>query len=325
MNRELAWNAIAGFLTEIALEKGLAKNSCLAYENDLKDLIDYTVDNKIKSWHDITPLILSRYLSDLSDLGIATSTISRRLSSFRGFFNYLYREGEMKKNPAKLVSSPRIEKKLPEVLSVEQIELILKQIRLTTAQRIKAERQKNKPRSYIIRDLKYASKRDTAMFEILYGSGLRVSELINLSFESLMMNGEFLNVTGKGGKQRLVPVGGKAQKALSDYVGTVRPQLKRDTHSAGNFIFLSIRHGKRLSRQAVWQMVKKYISDAGIEITVTPHTFRHSFATHLLEGGAGLREVQEMLGHASIETTTIYTHIDRNHLLEVVRSFHPRR
>ncbi len=310
MNKERAWDTVAGFLTYLALEKGLSENSREAYQNDLRDLIDFCVETRIRNWNNITPVNLTEYISKLFDLGIASSTISRRLSAYRGFFHYLRLEDIVKKNPAKLIPPPGKSRKLPEVLALSDIESIITQIE--TVVENENALQKN------------ARIRDRAMFEMLYGSGLRVSEIVDLKLESILAKGKVLDVFGKGSKNRLVPTGEVSRWALKRYLKEVRPELVRDSRKTRDAVFLSLKLGAPLTRQAIWQMVKKYTAAAGIKIDVTPHTFRHSFATHLLEGGAGLRDVQEMLGHVSIETTVIYTHIDKHHLLDVVRQFHPR-
>jgi len=310
VDKERAWDTVAGFLTYLALEKGLSENSRSAYQNDLKDLIDFCVEAGVKDWENITPLSLTDYISKLYDLGIASSTISRRLSAYRGFFHYLRLEGIVVKNPAKLIPPPGKTRKLPEVLSVSNIESIINQIERVVEDENDLQ--------------KYARIRDRAIFEMLYGSGLRVSEIVDLKLEAILAKGKVLNVFGKGSKHRLVPTGEVSRWALRRYLEQVRPELVRNFRKTRDAIFLSLRLGAPLTRQAIWQMVKKYTAAAGITIEVTPHTFRHSFATHLLEGGAGLRDVQEMLGHVSIETTVIYTHIDKHHLLDVVRQFHPR-
>ncbi len=302
MNRDKAWDAVAGFLTGSALEKGLARNTLDAYRRDLADIIDYFDRTEVADWTKVTPADIARYLGELYDLGIATSTVNRRLSALRGFFRYLCREGVLKANPAKIVPGPQSKRKLPEVLSPEEIDQLFSQPDLDTP----------------------AGVRDRAILELMYGCGLRVSEVIAVKRESFLLDGKLLRVTGKRGRQRLVPVGGMAAWAVDRYVSDVRPQLVREPSRAGGWLFLSMKRGGALSRQAVWQMLKRYVQTAGLSTVVTPHTLRHSFATHLLEGGAGLRDVQELLGHVSIDTTMIYTHIDRSHLLEVVRTFHPR-
>ncbi len=280
----------------------MAENSREAYRRDLTDLIDYCSHRNINSWSDVTTDHLGGYVSELYYAGIAPSTVNRRLSAFRGFFAYLFREGITKQDPARIMQGPRGNRKLPDVLFIEQMELLLEQPDLTSN----------------------SGLRDRAMLELMYGSGLRVSELITLKIDDIIPGGEVMKVTGKGTKQRIVPVGGYAANYLNEYMEKVRPGLVRDIKDAGNYLFLSLKLGKPLSRMGYWKILRKYVIQAEIKTKVTPHTLRHSFATHLLEGGAGLREVQELLGHASISTTMIYTHIDKQHMLEVVRSCHPR-
>jgi integrase/recombinase XerD len=302
MNTDRAADEVASYITNLALEKGLSVNSCDAYRIDLMDLIQFLSSKNVRDWESVRALDISDYVSQLYDLGIAASTVSRRLSAFRGFYKHLQREGIATHNPAKLVLGPRESRKLPTVLSLQDIEKILDSL------------QGDRPL-----DIK-----NLAIIEVLYGCGLRVSELTGLRLSNLLADGKVINVTGKGDKQRLVPMGGMARQAVLRYIKEVRPSLVKNTKDARDSIFLSQRYGKPMSRQAIWQLIKKLALQVGISTAITPHTFRHSFATHLLEGGAGLRDVQEFLGHASIETTNIYTHIDKGHLLEVVRTFHPR-
>ena len=200
------------------------------------------------------------------------------------------------------MTGPRRRRKLPVVLTITQMEKLLEQPDTTTP----------------------AGIRDRAMLEMMYGCGLRVSELVGLPLDAVKMEGKVIIVTGKGGKSRLVPTGGYAREALTEYMKEARPQFVRDRRLTRDAIFLSQKLGKPMTRQGFWKILRGYVVQAGLSGDITPHTMRHSFATHLLEGGAGLREVQELLGHASIETTMIYTHIDRSHLYEVVKTFHPR-
>lgn len=302
MDEAAAWDAVAGFLTTIAIEKGLAGNSREAYRNDLRDLIRYCTDHSIPQLQSIKSSDILNYLSELYDLGVASSTMNRRLSAFRGFFSYLDREGIVNKNPVELVDGPRIKRKLPEVLSVQEMESLLAQPS----------------------DESNGGIRDSAILEMMYGCGLRVSEVINLKLDNILLDGDLLKITGKGSKQRIVPIGDYARQALKDYLTKSRPSLIRDPQQACEGLFLSLKLGRPMSRQAIWLMLKDYARSAGLSSKITPHTLRHSYATHLIEGGAGLREVQELLGHVSIDTTTIYTHIDRTHLTEVIRTCHPR-
>lgn len=296
------WDALSGFLTMISLEKGLAENTRQSYRLDIEGLLNYFEEKGIYQPESVKTLHITEYIGALFDLGIAPATISRRLSAFRGFFGYLLRERIVTRDPAELVDSPRMSRRLPEVLSVAEVERLI------------AVPESDSP----------GEIRDRAMLELAYGCGLRVSELVSVKLEDFLLEGKVLKVTGKGGKQRLVPVGECARNAIERYMKEVRPSLIKDRKETRDALFLSLKKGTAMSRVAFWQNLQTYLLKAGLTRRITPHTLRHSFATHLLEGGAGLRDVQELLGHVSIATTTIYTHIDRSHLLEVVRNFHPR-
>ncbi len=302
MDKAAAWDVVASFLTSLAFEKGLAENSREAYQRDLGDFIDYCVNKGLDDWDDVSPVDITRYLNELYDLGIAPATINRRLSALKGFFIYINREGICSNDPARTVKGPRSRRKLPLVLDYPQIEKLLDQPDTGTPIGI----------------------RDCAMLELMYGCGLRVSELVGLKLDALRFDGDILMVKGKGDKSRLVPVGGCAREAVVKYISEARPLLVRDRRKAQEAIFLTQKRGSPMTRQGFWKILLGYVRSAGLVMEVTPHTLRHSFATHLLEGGAGLREVQELLGHVSIATTMIYTHIDRSHLYEVVMSCHPR-
>lgn len=291
-----------GFLTMVSLEKGLALNTTKSYRLDLEDLIRFLAESGIDRPDSVQTVHITEYLSKLIDLGIAPATIARRLSAFKGLFAYLQREEVIKDDPAELVESPKAIRHLPEVLTVVEVE------RLIAAPDPQTD----------------GGLRDRAMLELGYGCGLRVSELVSVKLGDFLLEGKILKVTGKGGKQRLVPVGECARNAIELYMQKVRPKLIKDRALLKDALFVSLKHGTAMSRIAFWQNLQGYLLKAGLTRKITPHTLRHSFATHLLEGGAGLRDVQELLGHANIATTTIYTHIDRSHLIEVVRSFHPR-
>ncbi len=296
------WDALSGFLTMISLEKGLAHNTSQSYRLDLEDLLRFLTDENVSTPASVKTTHITKYIGSLYDLGIAPATISRRLSAFRGYFAYLQREGVIVKDPAELVESPKSIRHLPEVLSIQEVERLI------------AAPDQETPTGI----------RDRAMLELGYGCGLRVSELVSVKIGDFLLEGKILKVTGKGGKQRLVPVGEFARNAIEQYMQKVRPGLIRERAAAKDALFLSLRLGMAMTRMAFWQHLQGYLLKAGLSRKITPHTLRHSFATHLLEGGAGLRDVQELLGHVSIATTSIYTHIDRSHLIEVVRSFHPR-
>ena len=304
MDKDTAWDAVASFLTYLSLEKGVVKNTVDAYQCDMADFINFCERQKIPSWNDVSSADITAYLAELYDINIASTTVNRRLSAFRGFFAYMCREGFCDSDPAQIVNSPRHGHKLPDVLTYPDIYKLLEQPDLTTN----------------------AGIRDRAMLETMYGCGLRVSELIAVKLSDILLNGEMLRVTGKGDRTRIIPIGGCAIDAINSYLADVRSALVKDIARTGDVLFLSILQGRPMTRQAVWLMLKAYSVKAGVGIgrSISPHTLRHSYATHLLEGGAGLREVQELLGHVSIVTTMIYTHLDISHLTEVVRSCHPR-
>jgi integrase/recombinase XerD len=296
----LSWKqAIKDFETYLRLEKSLSENSIEAYSDDVHKLENFFSGSK----NETGPLNIS--YQDLRDF-IAwfgtdnqnARTQARTISGIRAFYKFLLIEGEITDNPASLIESPKIGMKLPEVLSVSEIDSLIAQIDLS------------KPEGH----------RNKAIIETLYGCGLRVSELVNLRITDIHSSDGFVTVTGKGNKQRLVPVGNKALREIENYkVYRNRLPVINDE----NIIFLN-RRGKRLTRAMIFTIIKDLAAKAGIRKKISPHTFRHSFATHLVEGGADLRAVQEMLGHESILTTEIYTHIDRSFLRDTLLMFHPR-
>lgn len=288
------------YLAVLKLEKNLSDNSVKSYKSDLTRLLNFLVDKKISDYNEVDHHIISQFLQLLKSNGLTGSSASRYLSSLRGFFSYLYANNYIMKDPTERVSSAKVIRKLPEVLSLYEIEKILEQP--DTSDKL--------------------GLRDKAILELFYSSGLRVSELIELKISDLFLDDEVIRVLGKGSKQRIVPVGSSAVKWLREYILKSRPLLEQRIRSK-NYIFLNLR-GTKLSRMGVWKIVERYTKEAGIKKEVHPHTFRHSFATHLLEGGADLRSVQEMLGHSDISTTQIYTHIDREYIKQVHKDFHPR-
>ena len=296
----LSWKqSFRNFETYLRLEKSLSENSVEAYLNDVAKLENYFNENGI----DISPIsvIYSDLKSFLAWYGINntnTRTQSRVLSGIRAFFRYLLIEGEIEENPSTLIESPKIGLKLPEVLSIAEIDRMIVKIDLS------------KPEGH----------RNKAIIETLYGCGLRVSELVNLRLTDIHYNEEFIVVTGKGNKQRLVPISRKALKEIDIYKQD-RNLLK--VIKDQNILFLN-RRGSRLTRAMIFTIIKDLAAKAGIKKNIHPHTFRHSFATHMIEAGADLRAVQEMLGHESILTTEIYTHIDRSFLRDTLIMFHPR-
>ncbi|HAW80896.1 MAG TPA: site-specific tyrosine recombinase XerD [Balneola sp.] len=289
----------------IKLEKGLSKNSIDSYKNDIKRYIDFLVFNKkINDLSGVTLTHIEDFLNFLIDSEcLSTSSLARNISSIRSFHEFATVEGFAQANPAELIELPKKAKKLPEVLDVAEIEALL------------SSPNTEKP----------AGIRDKAILECLYGTGMRVSELTGLEMDRLFFEIGFIRVIGKGNKERLVPVGEAAQEAIEHYVEHIRPLFfkPKKADKAKNKVFLNQRGGA-LTRMSVWNIVQKAANTAEIKKPVYPHIFRHSFATHLLEGGADLRAVQEMLGHSSIITTETYTHIDRSFLHQVHKEFHPR-
>lgn len=292
---------IRRFIDYLAAERGLSQNTLESYERDLHSFVGFLssaaqpirVETEIKQYH------IASYLGHLHQAGRANTTLSRNLASLRSFFQFLVREGVLLQDPTVHVETPKIEKKLPRVLSLTDIERLLDAPETET----------------------FAGLRDQAMLELLYATGIRVSELISIRVSDINLSAGFLRCMGKGSKERIIPVGEYAQKVLSSYLTIARPGLLRD--SSDDSLFLN-HHGTPLSRQGFWKILKKYAQEAGIIADITPHTLRHSFATHLLERGADLRAVQEMLGHADISTTQIYTHVTRSRLKDVYRVAHPR-
>jgi len=292
------------YLQFVKVEKGLAKNSSSSYENDLQRYLLFLQNEmKISDLGGVTLQHIEKFLEELTDLGLTTSTIARNISSIRSFHEFAVVENLAQANPAELVELPKKAQKLPEVLEAYEVEKIIDQ----------ADRTDN------------AGIRDAAILETLYATGMRVSELTDLEMDRLFFEIGFIRVIGKGNKERLVPVGEAAQSSIEHYIELVREEFisRKNRGKAKNKLFLNQRGGP-LSRMSVWNIVNKYAQKAKIEKNVYPHIFRHSFATHLLEGGADLRAVQEMLGHTSISTTEIYTHVDRSLLHQIHKEFHPR-
>ncbi len=289
----------SSFLAYIQLEKALSSNTVESYGYDLERLLIYLKNKPIKDVSGITNRTLSKFFQELFDMGFAASSIHRSLSSIRGYFNYLFSEGFIKFDPSELLEGPKYGRYLPIVLTVDEIMELFQ----------------------VVDTQRRHGLRDRALLETLYATGMRVSELSAFTFEQLLFDEKLIRVVGKGSKERLTPIGNIALHWLKKYLKLERPSLVKN-HSDST-IFLNFR-GKALSRMGIWKIVQKYVKKTKISKNISPHTLRHSFATHLLEGGADLRAVQEMLGHVSIVTTEIYTHIDREYLKEVHRSFHPR-
>ncbi|MCU7493949.1 MAG: site-specific tyrosine recombinase XerD [Ignavibacteria bacterium] len=293
-------NLIDEYLTVLKLEKNLSENTITGYRNDLMNLVNFASDRGIEDESSIDYRLISDFYKMLSDMGVAGTTSARYLSSHKGYFEYLLSNGYIERNPVEKIMSPKLSRKLPQVLTFNEVEKILSQPTTDTPLGI----------------------RDKALLEVLYASGLRVSESIGLHLQDLFLTEEVIRVFGKGSKERLVPIGSSAIEWINVYLMRSRPLLEKKGKSQ-NVLFLNNR-GSKLSRMGVWKIVDRYTREAGVLKEVHPHTFRHSFATHLLEGGADLRAVQEMLGHADISTTQIYTHIDREYIKQVHRDCHPR-
>lgn len=289
------------YLAILQYEKNLSLNTTDAYKNDLSKFILYLNEKGISDLNDVAAAHLFDYFERQRQMGVDSATTARYISSMKGFFRYLENNNYIEKNPTDKLTPVKIGRKLPAVLSFQEIEQIL-----------------DKPN---VQDV--AGLRDKAILETLYSSGLRVSELINLKINDLFFDDEVVRVLGKGSKERIVPMGSSAIHWLKEYLLHSRPHLEKKMKSQ-NFVFLNQKLGTKLGRMTIWNIVKRYSDEAGIVKEIHPHTFRHSFATHLLEGGADLRAVQEMLGHADISTTQIYTHIDRNYIKQVHRDHHPR-
>jgi len=291
---------VQDFINYLKIERNLSVNTIDAYRNDLDRYSQFLHENNIKRPDQINIRIIREFINILSDVGLAPSSLSRNFSSIRSFHRFMVGENLTNSDPTELLQSPRMPARLPKILDLHEIESIMDAIDISTNKGI----------------------RDRAIIETLYSTGVRVSELITIRMPDVFFHHEFIRVFGKGSKERIVPFGKRARKSLKNYITAVRSLLARSMKSR-DILFLNMR-GTPLSRMGVWKIVQQYVRAAGIKKQVSPHVFRHSFATHLLEGGANLRAVQEMLGHSDISTTQIYTHLDREYLVEQHRTFHPR-
>lgn len=292
---------IGEYMTMLKVERTLARNTLESYQRDLNQYHSFLKDDiKIKSIRNVTLGHIRTYLRYLSDKAMAASSVKRAISTIRSYHNFLLAEGRMKDNPAQLLEAPKIPQKLPNILTIEEIDTILN----------------------IIPNDKPMALRDLAIFEMMYSCGLRVTELCDIKTTDILWDSELIRVNGKGNKQRFVPIGPIARDNLKNYLNHKRPSLADKNHNVVE-LFLS-QNGRKLTRMMIWILLKKWTDASNLQKKVSPHTLRHSFATHLLEGGADLRSVQEMLGHADISTTQVYTHLDKEHLKEVHRTFHPR-
>ena len=292
---------IREYMTMLKVERTLAKNTLESYQRDLNQYHSFLKDDlKIKSIRNVTLGHIRTYVRHLSDKSMAANSVKRAISTIRTYHNFLLAEGRMKDNPAQLLEAPKIPQKLPNILTIEEIDTILN----------------------IIPNDKPMAIRDLAIFEMMYSCGLRVTELCDIKTTDILWDSDIIRVNGKGNKQRFVPIGPIARDNLKNYLNHKRPSLADKNHNVVE-LFLS-QNGRKLTRMMIWILLKKWTDASNLQKKVSPHTLRHSFATHLLEGGADLRSVQEMLGHADISTTQVYTHLDKEHLKEVHRTFHPR-
>lgn len=290
---------IQSFIDYLTVERGLAANTLDSYGRDLKQYCRYLEEGLKISARDASRTTVVAYLLHLQKQGRTTATIARRLAALKSFYQFLVQERLLADDPTADLESPKQQKKLPRVLTVKEVEVLLSQ-----------------PRTLLP-----SGRRDKAMLEILYATGIRVSELVSLDVEDVNLNLGYVRCLGKGNKERIVPIGSAAIRAVSSYLERAREELLRDADERALFVN---HQGKRLTRQGFWKIIKRYAREAGINKPITPHTLRHSFATHLLENGADLRSVQELLGHADISTTQIYTHVTRGHLKDVYARAHPR-
>ncbi len=296
---------INSFLTYLAVEKGLSENTVAAYHNDLYQLASFVEEEAAKGgsiplWASFSRQGVLSYLLNLKERGYAATTVARKVAAAKSFFGFMVAEGNMKDNPTQNVGSPKVGKSLPKPISVSQVRSLLEQpAKLSTPE----------------------AKRDRAMLELLYASGMRVSELVSLNLDDVDTEGGYVRCFGKGHKERLIPIHKQAALVVEEYVKESHPRLAPNRDEKA--LFLNHR-GERLTRQGFWQILKGYAKSAELDTKVTPHTLRHSFATHMLSGGADLRSVQELLGHANISTTQVYTHLTTEHIRRTYEKSHPR-
>jgi integrase/recombinase XerD len=287
------------FASHLIVERSLSKNSVASYLLDIRQFLNFLAEHPGADLSGLTTATLREYISRLGSFGLQTTSIARKITVLKVFVRFLGDEKIITSDPSENIALPKVRKKLPVVLSVAEVVSIIEA-----------------PDS-----LSRFGVRDRAMLETLYASGMRISELLNLKLSDIFLDDRFVRVMGKGEKERIVPLGAPAIRAIKYYLRVARADFLKKSGSAN--LFLNSRGG-RMSRMGFLKILKGYLKKANIKKRVTPHTFRHSFATHLLEGGANLRAIQEMLGHSSITTTQIYTHIDRSYLKEVYKTFHPR-
>lgn len=287
------------FLNYLSVERGLASNTIIAYREDLNNYLGFIEKSHIEALSKISKENITSFMLSQRDSGIAPNSVARRLAAIRMFHRFLARERILKVDPSTLIDSPKLWKRVPDTLTVNEVEALIAQPNVHDTQ----------------------GTRDRAILETLYATGMRVSEAVNLKKDNINLDIGFLRCIGKGNKERIIPLGKKAIASIKRYLQVSRPKFLKD--KGCEFLFVS-RSGKKISRQSFWKIIKKYAKLARIKKPIKPHTLRHSFATHLLEHGADLRSVQEMLGHSDISTTQIYTHINKDRLKSVHKQFHPR-
>ena len=295
----MSWRRLINdFKFYLQIERGLSKNTVMSYSHDISSFVDFMENSNIKeSPQNCSKETLQQFIFTQSKL-IGSNSQARRVSALKSFFNFLIFENYCQDSPADLIEAPKIGRKLPQILNTNEIEKILDGIELNKSQ----------------------GQRNRAIIETLYGSGLRVSELVEITLSNIFIKENIIRVNGKGGKQRLIPLGSYSKKFIQIYVDEIRPFEKIKDE---DILFLN-RNGKKMSRAMIFTIIKNAAKKVGIKKKISPHTFRHSFATHLLENGADLRTIQLLLGHESIITTEIYTHLDNKHLKKVMEEFHPR-
>jgi integrase/recombinase XerD len=300
-SNEYMEDELKDFTHFLIVEKGLAKNTIVSYERDLKSYMKYVKNvEQLQSFNDVQRIHIVHFLGLLKEQGKSSRTLARHIASIRAFHQFLFREKVTDHDPSVHIETPHLERSLPKVLNLEEVETLL-----------------NSPNTN-----DHYGIRDKAMLELLYATGIRVIELIGLQIGNVHMTMGFVRCIGKGNKERIIPIGKTAIAALEQYLEKGRPAfVSKKSHD--DALFLN-HHGKQLTRQGFWKILKRLAREAGIEKELTPHTLRHSFATHLLENGADIRAVQEMLGHADIATTQIYTHVTKTRLKDVYSQFHPR-
>jgi integrase/recombinase XerD len=290
---------IETFLNYLSVERGLSRNTIISYKEDLNYYTGFLMRHNIDALSKTTKNNITNFMLSQKDKGISANSIARRLAAIRVFYRFLVRERILKADPTSLIDSPKLWKKIPDTLSLNEVDALLSQPNIKDKQGI----------------------RDKAILETFYATGMRVSEVVNLKLDNINLEVGFLRCIGKGNKERVIPLGKKAINSLARYLKNSRLHLLKQKES--EFLFLN-RSGKKISRQSLWKIIKRYAREARIKKPIRPHILRHSFATHLLERGADLRSVQEMLGHSNISTTQIYTHITKDRLKTIHRMFHPR-